>query len=215
MDCPYVIRESLGFGRVREHGYYQLDELTYDLTHDFANADVEVITRTLYNVTMESGEELSQLDDDTVFKMLSAGLPVKFVENVRDGYIMYSRPESKPAVKVKRVGGITRANKVAAPDKSGYWTYPHPIVTNASIDEVGFKAPFVLEAKVYNEETDQYEFLYYELDKTGFKNATKDVETMVANKWLNWTVTKRILKARFFSNKNGQFYLERLFNFAF
>ncbi len=116
MDCPYVIRESLGFGRVREHGYYQLDELTYDLTHDFANADVEVITRPVYNVVMESGEELSQLDDDTVFKMLSAGLPVKFVENARDGYIMYSRPESKPAVKVKRVGCITRAH--AAPCKT-------------------------------------------------------------------------------------------------
>lgn len=59
---------------------------------------------------MESGEELSQLDDDTVFKMLSAGLPVKYIENARDGYIMYSRPESKPAVEVKRVGGITRAS---------------------------------------------------------------------------------------------------------
>ena len=85
MDCPYIIRENIGFGRVREHGYYQLDEMVYDLTHDFANADVEVITRTLYNVTMESGEELSQLDDDTVFKMLSAGLPVKYIENARDG----------------------------------------------------------------------------------------------------------------------------------
>lgn len=115
MDCPYIIRENIGFGRVREHGYYQLDEMAYDLTHDFANADVEVITRTLYNVTMESGEELSQLDDDTVFKMLSAGLPVKYIENARDGYIMYSRPESKPAVEVKRVGGITRADKPIVP----------------------------------------------------------------------------------------------------
>lgn len=110
MDCPYIIRENIGFGRVREHGYYQLDEMAYDLTHDFADADVEVITRTLYNVTMESGEELSQLDDDTVFKMLSSGLPIRHVENARDGYIMYSRPESKPAVKVKKVGGITRAS---------------------------------------------------------------------------------------------------------
>ena len=215
MSCPYIIRENIGFGRVREHGYYQFDEMVYDLTHGFVNTDVEVIARTLYNVTMESGEELSQLDDDTVFKMLSAGLPVKYVKDARDGYITYSRPESKPVAKVKKVGGITRANKVAAPDKSEHWTYPHPIVTNVTIDEVGFKAPFVLEAKVYNEETDQYEFLYYELDETGFKNATKDVETMVVNKWSNWTVTKRILKARFFSNKNGQFYLERLFNFAF
>lgn len=110
MDCPYIIRENIGFGRVREHGYYQLDEMAYDLTHNFADADVEVITRPSYNVVMESGEELSQLDDDTVFKMLSAGLPVKYIENARDGYIMYSRPESKPAVEVKRVGGITRAS---------------------------------------------------------------------------------------------------------
>lgn len=115
MSCPYVIRENIGFGRVREHGYYDPMEMAYDLTHDFANADVEVITRTLYNVTMESGEELSQLDDDTVFKMLSASLPIKFVENARDGYIMYSRPESKPTVKVKRVGGITRADKPITP----------------------------------------------------------------------------------------------------
>ena len=59
---------------------------------------------------MESGERLIKVDDNTVFKMLSAGLPVKYVENARDGYIMYSRPESKPAIKVKRVGGITRAH---------------------------------------------------------------------------------------------------------
>lgn len=215
MSCPYVIRETIDADHVREHGYYQLDEMVYDLTHDFASADVEVITRSLYNIVMESGERLSDVDDETVFKMLSAGLPVKYVENARDEYIMYSRPECKPVFNAKKVGGITRANKIAAPDKSGHWTYPHPIVTNVTIDKVGFKAPFVLEAKVYNEETDQYEFLYYELDATGFKNATKDIETMVVNKWSNWTVTKRILKARFFSNKNGQFYLERLFNFAF
>lgn len=102
MDCPYIIRENIGFGRVREHGYYQLDEMAYDLTHDFAGADIEVITRPVYNLVMESGEELTQLDDDTVFKMLSAGLPIRYVENARDGYIMYSRPESKPAVKVKK-----------------------------------------------------------------------------------------------------------------
>ena len=91
--------------------------MAYDLTHDFADADVYVITRPSYNVVMESGEELSQLDDDTVFKMLSAGLPVRHVENARDGYVMYSRPESKPAVKVevKRVGGITRADKPIVP----------------------------------------------------------------------------------------------------
>ena len=103
MDCPYIIRENIGFGRVREHGYYQLDEMAYDLTHNFADADVEVITRTLYNVTMESGEKLSQLNDDTVFKMLSAGLPIRYVENARDGYIMYSRPENKPVVKKSAV----------------------------------------------------------------------------------------------------------------
>lgn len=22
MSCPYIIRENIGFGRVREHGYY-------------------------------------------------------------------------------------------------------------------------------------------------------------------------------------------------
>lgn len=110
MSCPYIIRENVGFGRVREHGYYQFDEMTYDLTHDFANADVEVISRPVYNVVMESGERLSDVDDETVFKMLSAGLPVKYVENARDGYIMYARPESKPVAKVKKVGGITRAS---------------------------------------------------------------------------------------------------------
>ena len=56
MDCPYIIRENIGFGRVREHGYYQLDEMAYDLTHDFAGADVVVITRPVYNLVMESGE---------------------------------------------------------------------------------------------------------------------------------------------------------------
>lgn len=115
MDCLYIIRETIDADHVRDHGYYQLDEMAYDLTHDFADADVEVITRALYNVTMESGEKLCQLDDNMVFKMLSAGLPVKYVENERDGYIMYSRPESKPAVKVKKVGGITRADKPIVP----------------------------------------------------------------------------------------------------
>lgn len=96
MSCPYIVRENIGFGRVREHGYYDPMEMAYDLTHDFADADVEVITRTLYNVTMKSGEKLSQLDDDTVFKMLSAGLPIHHVENARDGYIMYSCPKPRP-----------------------------------------------------------------------------------------------------------------------
>ena len=109
MDCPYIIRETIDADHVREHGYYQLDEVVYDLTHDFANADVEVITRPVYNIIMESGERLSDVDDETVFKMLSAGLPVKYVENAKDGYIMYSRPESKSAVKVKRVGAVTPA----------------------------------------------------------------------------------------------------------
>lgn len=124
MSCPYVIRETIDADHVREHGYYQLDEMVYDLTHDFAGADVEIISRPVYNVVMESGEELSQLDDDTVFKMLSAGLPVKFVENARDGYIMYSRPESKPAVKVKKVGGITRASVAVR----GVKEYDEPII---------------------------------------------------------------------------------------
>ena len=115
MSCPYVIRETIDADHVREHGYYQLDEMVYDLTHDFANADVEVIARHAYNVVMESGESLSDVDDETVFKMLSAGLPVKYVENARDGYIMYSRPESKPAVKAQKVSSITRADKPITP----------------------------------------------------------------------------------------------------
>ena len=102
-----------------------------------------------------------------------------------------------------------------APNKSAYWTYPHPIATNASINDIGFKAPFALKVRVHNKETDKYESLFYELDETGFKNAMKDVENMVANKRSNWTVTKRILTARFFSNKNGCIALERSFNFTF
>ena len=199
MSCPYVIRETIDADHVREHGYYQLDELVYDLTHDFASADVEVITRPAYNVVMESGERLSDVDDETVFKMLSAGLPVLHIENARDGYIMYSRSECKPVV--KKVGGITRANKSTT---SAYWTYPHPIVTNAPIDEVGFKAPFVLEARVHNKETNSFETLCYELDKVGFENAMRDVQTMFVNKSSNWTRTKRILFAKFYSNKDGK-----------
>lgn len=123
MSCPYIIRENIGFGRVREHGYYDPMEMAYDLTHDFASADVEVITRTLYNVVMESGETLSDVDDDTVFKMLSAGLPIRYVENARDGYITYSRPESKPVAKVKKVDGITRASA-----SRGVKQYDEPVV---------------------------------------------------------------------------------------
>lgn len=123
MSCPYIIRENIGFGRVREHGYYDPMEMAYDLTHDFASADVEVITRTLYNVVMESGETLSDVDDDTVFKILSAGLPIRYVENARDGYITYSRPESKPVAKVKKVGGITRASA-----SRGVKQYDEPVV---------------------------------------------------------------------------------------
>lgn len=123
MSCPYIIRENIGFGHVREHGYYDPMEMAYALTHDFAGADVEVITRTLYNVVMESGETLSDVDDDTVFKMLSAGLPIRYVENARDGYITYSRPESKPVAKVKKVGGITRASA-----SRGVKQYDEPVV---------------------------------------------------------------------------------------
>lgn len=115
MSCPYIIRENIGFGRVREHGYYQLDEMAYDLTHDFANADVEVIRHPVYNVIMESGERLSDVDDEMVFKMLSAGLPILHIENARDGYIMYSRPKSKPVFNTKKISGITRADKPITP----------------------------------------------------------------------------------------------------
>lgn len=162
MDCPYVIRESLGFGRVREHGYYQLDELTYDLTHDFANADVEVISRPVYNVVMESGERLVEVDGDTVFKMLSAGLLVRYVENARNGYITYSRPECKPVV--KKVGGITRASVAVR----GVKEYDEPIilpmarewlvVTHADIPTCSFRT-----------DNEQY--------------ATKRFERSVSSKW--------------------------------
>lgn len=162
----------------------------------------------------EYGLTLDTTDMETAFHACDMPQLVQAVINAETGKILWGSLERPTKPDKTKVGGIT-ANEVATPDKSACWTYPHPIVTNATIDEVRFKAPFVLEAKVHNEETDQYESLYYELDATGFKNATKDVETMIANKWSNWTVTKRILKARFFSNKNGQFYLERLFNFAF
>ena len=123
MDCPYIIRETIDADHVREHGYYQLDEMAYDLTHDFASSDVEVITCTLYNVVMKSGERLSDVDDDTVFKMLSGGLPIRCVENARDGYIVYSSPENKPAVKVKRVRGIIRASA-----NRGVKQYNNPVI---------------------------------------------------------------------------------------
>lgn len=124
MSCPYVIRETIDADHVREHGYYQLDEMVYDLTHDFANADVKIITRPVYNVVMESGESLSDVDDETVFKMLSAALPIRHIENARDGYIMYSRPESKPAVKVKTADSITRASVTVR----GVKQYDEPVI---------------------------------------------------------------------------------------
>ena len=124
MSCPYVIRETIDADHVREHGYYQLDEMVYDLTHDFANADVKIITRPMYNVVMESGESLSDVDDETVFKMLSAALPIRHIENARDGYIMYSRPESKPAVKVKTADSITRASVTVR----GVKQYDEPVI---------------------------------------------------------------------------------------
>lgn len=206
--CPYVIRETIDADHVREHGYYQLDEMVYDLTHDFANADVEVISRPVYNVVMESGERLSDVDDETVFKMLSAGLPVKYVENARDGDIMYVRPECKPII--KKIGGITRANKDTTPE---CWSYPHPIATNASIYK--FDAPFVLEVKVNNKETDRFETLCYELDEAGCENAMKDVQTMFINKCSDWTRTKRILFAKFYTNKNGKLIHDCSVYFAF
>lgn len=111
MSCPYIIRENLPNGDIREHGYYDPMEMAYDLTHDFKDANVDVVTTPLYNVTMMDSTKLGGLDDETVFKMLSAALPIQHIENARDGYIMYARPESKPTVKVKaKVGGITRAS---------------------------------------------------------------------------------------------------------
>lgn len=66
MDCPYIIRENIGFGRVREHGYYQLDEMAYDLTHDFANADVEV--KRVGGITRASASR-EQYDDAIIIPM--------------------------------------------------------------------------------------------------------------------------------------------------
>lgn len=210
MDCPYIIRETIDADHVREHGYYQLDEMVYDLTHDFANADVEVISRPVYNVIMESGERLSDVDDGAVFKMLSAGLPVKYVENARDGDIMYARPECKPVINTKKVGGITRAKNDTAPK---YWSYPHPIATDASLYK--FDAPFVLEVRVHNKETDRFETLCYELDGVGCENAMKDVQTMFTNKCSDWTRTKRILFAKFYTNKSGKLIHDCSVYFAF
>lgn len=209
MDCPYVIRESRGFGRVCEHGYYQRDEMTYDLTHDFANADVEVITRTLYNVTMESGEKLSQLDDDTVFKMLSAGLPVAFVENARDGYIMYKRPESKPIINAKKVGGITRASTATE-----CWSYPHPIKSDAPLCGYDFKSEYILKVKTINKVEHKYEMRYYELDKRGYEHALKDVTSMYENHNNNWTETQSLFDAQFLhQDDNGE--ISQLYRFNF
>ena len=211
MGCPYIIRETIDADHVREHGYYQLDELVYDLVNDFKDADVEVITRPTYNVIMESGEKLFKVDDETVFKMLSAGLPIKYIENARDGDIMYARPEYKPAVKVKaKVGGITRADKNTATE---CWSYPHPIATDASLYK--FDAPFVLEVKVHNKENDRFETLCYELDEAGCLNAMKDVQTMFTNKCSDWTRTKRILFAKFYDNKNGKLIHECSVYFTF
>ena len=95
MSCPYIIRENLPNGDIREHGYYDPMEMAYDLTHDFKDANVDVVTTPLYNVTMMDSTKLGGLDDETVFKMLSAGMPIKFVTNVRDGDIMYERPKPK------------------------------------------------------------------------------------------------------------------------
>lgn len=163
----------------------------------------------------EYGLTLNTTDMETAFHACDMPQLVQAVINAETGKILWGSLERPTKPDKTKVGCITRANEIATPDKIACWTYPHPIVTNATIDEVGFKAPFVLDAKVYNEETEHEESLYYELDETGFKNAMKDIETMVVNKWSNWTATKRILKARFFSNKNGQFYLKISFNLTF
>lgn len=151
----------------------------------------------------EYGLTLDTTDMETAFHACDMPQLVQAVINAETGKILWGSLEHpmKPDKTKTKVGGITRANNATT---SEYWTYPHPIVTNATIDEVGFRAPFVLEVKVHNKETDRFETLYYELDETGFKNAMKDVQTMFVNKQSNWTRTKRILFAKFYSNKNGK-----------
>lgn len=208
--CPYIIREIIG-DHVREHGYYQLDEMAYDLTHDFANADIEVITRPVYNVVMESGERLSDVDDETVFKMLSAGLPVKYVENARDGYIMYSRPEFKPVINDKKVGGITRANKSTATE---CWSYPHPIKSDAPLCGYDFKSEYILKVKTINKVEHRFELRYYELDKRGYEHALKDVTSMYESHNNNWTETQSLFDAQFLhQDDNGE--ISQLYRFNF
>lgn len=93
------------------------------------------------------------------------------------------------------------------------WSYPHPIATDASLYK--FDAPFILEVKVHNKETDRFETLCYELNGVGYENAMKDVQTMFANRCSDWTRTKRILFAKFYSNKNGKLIHKCSVYFAF
>lgn len=160
MSCPYIIRENLPNGDIREHGYFQLDELVCDLTHDFKDADVEVVTTPLYDVTMDSGEKLSQVDDETVFKMLSAGLPIKVVTSARDGFIMYERPEHKSVVKV---GGITRASATVRKVKQ----YDHPIFVSIP-DNYNWYTVVIVD--MYGEVT-IYRFNDYDEAEKRFKSA--------------------------------------------
>lgn len=103
--------------------------------------------------------------------------------------------------------------KKPADNASKCWSYPNPIATNASLYR--FDAPFVLEVKVHNKETNRFETLCYELDKAGFENSMRDVQTMFFNKSSNWTRTKRILFAKFYSNKDGKLIHECSVYFTF
>ena len=161
----------------------------------------------MYHVCLADGTLFTDVSDTTMLQMMEK-LDVNNVASADTGEVLYLKPK-KP---VGKVGGITRANKSTT---SECWTYPHPIVTNATIDEVGFKAPFILEARVHNKKTNSFETLCYELDEAGFKNAMRDVQTMFVNKSSNWTRTKRILFAKFYSNNDGKLIHECSVYFTF
>lgn len=162
----------------------------------------------------EYGLILNTTDMETAFHACDMPQLVQAVINAETGKILWGSLERPMKPDKTKIGGVT-TNEIATPDESAYWTYPHPIVTNASIDEVRFKAPFILEARVHNKETNSFETLCYELDKTDFENAMRDVQTMFANKSSNWTRTKRILFAKFYNNKDGKLIHECSVYFTF
>lgn len=152
-----------------------------------------------FNIYFDDGMILPTEDIKTAFKACDMPDRVAAVTTVSDNgteeVLWGEKPCKKP---------VDNASK--------YWSYPHPIATDASLYK--FDAPFVLEVKVNNRETDRFETLCYELDEAGYENAMKDVQTMFTNKCSDWTRTKRILFAKFYSN-NGNLILTDAFRFTF